>query len=424
MPFTVVLVLAVLLAQTPPPILPAALTGPNFTNRARTAMQRSHAEMLIRSAADSSVRPIPLTRDGSLRFGFAFDDFLYTRAEVARAAGEGRPMSVDDVIVLSRRLIHSAVVAFPLTCGGKETLPIAIDPVIKDGPRAGPAPTEGDLLKGAAEVRRRFGAYDVPEGSIARGFVGTLELSEVRITYADSACSSPESLLKFSFEQLTADADPDGSAFVQLPSGATGLAWPAKTRVSVYIDQVGLPRFPVFIDGPEALEAAAIAHVTKLRFRPYQVNSAAVTESVVLPIMFVGDGTPTAKRMSAADLNPPPLGYTADVANLSLSRSKCPAGDSPTFGLNEREAIPIGGGAEDAVRRERAYLENLRGPFGQGLFFSYPGVINRAGAVIHWYSITYDQLGTSITLFFDPNHAPPGPQRSPPAFACAASFQK
>jgi len=98
----------------------------------------------------------------------------------------------------------------------------------------------------------------------------------------------------------------------------------------------------------------------------------------------------------------------------------CPIATDPTYGYTMENAIRVGDGGElfRGPARERAYLDNLRGPNGEPIFYERTGSLNFEDTTLDEYVIT--GLGTPITLYIDIYRFEE--LKAPAGFTCAGSF--
>lgn len=100
------------------------------------------------------------------------------------------------------------------------------------------------------------------------------------------------------------------------------------------------------------------------------------------------------------------------------STSSCPISDDETYGYTEANPIRVGGGDFDGPPRERAYLDNLRGPNGEPISYSRLNSFESGDTILDSYQITV--LEESVTLYLD-EYTYSEPQ-APVGFTCAGEF--
>lgn len=101
-----------------------------------------------------------------------------------------------------------------------------------------------------------------------------------------------------------------------------------------------------------------------------------------------------------------------------LSTGSCPISDNETYGYTEANPIRVGGGDFDGPPRERAYLDNLRGPNGEPISYTRQGSFDSGDTILDRYEITV--LEDSVTLYLD-EYSYMEPQ-APIGFTCAGEF--
>jgi hypothetical protein len=102
----------------------------------------------------------------------------------------------------------------------------------------------------------------------------------------------------------------------------------------------------------------------------------------------------------------------------SASTDFCPISDDETYGYTEANPIRVGGGDFDGPPRERAYLDNLRGPNGEPISYSRLKSFESGDTILDSYEITV--LEDTVTLYLD-EYSYTEPQ-APIGFTCAGEF--
>jgi hypothetical protein len=101
-----------------------------------------------------------------------------------------------------------------------------------------------------------------------------------------------------------------------------------------------------------------------------------------------------------------------------VNTDSCPISDDETYGYTEANPIQVGGGDFDGPPRERAYLDNLRGPNGEPISYSRLKSFESGDTILDSYEITV--LEDSVTLYLDEyNYSEP---QAPIGFTCAGEF--
>jgi hypothetical protein len=98
----------------------------------------------------------------------------------------------------------------------------------------------------------------------------------------------------------------------------------------------------------------------------------------------------------------------------------CPIATDSTYGYTKENAIRVGEGSDllGGPARERAYLDNLRGPNGEPISYERTGSLNFEDTILDEYVIK--GLGTPVTLYLDIYKFKE--LKAPVGFTCAGSF--
>ena len=99
----------------------------------------------------------------------------------------------------------------------------------------------------------------------------------------------------------------------------------------------------------------------------------------------------------------------------------CPIATDPTYGYTTENPIRVGDGGElfGGPARERAYLDNLRGPSGEPISYERTGSLNVEDTILDEYVIT--GLGNPVRLYLDIYKVEE--LQAPAGFTCAGSFK-
>jgi hypothetical protein len=102
------------------------------------------------------------------------------------------------------------------------------------------------------------------------------------------------------------------------------------------------------------------------------------------------------------------------------SANTCPLATDDTYGYTQENAIRVGEGSElfGGPARERAYLDNLRGPNGEPITYERTGSINFEETILDAYEI--HGLATPVTLYIDIYKFEE--LKAPVGFTCAGPF--
>jgi hypothetical protein len=103
------------------------------------------------------------------------------------------------------------------------------------------------------------------------------------------------------------------------------------------------------------------------------------------------------------------------------SAGSCTISTDTTYGYTRENAIRVGDGGElfGGPARERAYLDNLRGPNGEPISYERTGSLNFEDTILDEYVIT--GLGKPVTLYLDSYKFEE--LKAPMGFICVTSFQ-
>ena len=98
----------------------------------------------------------------------------------------------------------------------------------------------------------------------------------------------------------------------------------------------------------------------------------------------------------------------------------CQITTDDTYGYTKENAIRVGDGGElfGGPARERAYLDNLRGPNGEPISYEREGSLNFEDTILDVYVIT--GLGSPVTLYLDIYQLEE--LKAPVGFTCVSSF--
>jgi hypothetical protein len=79
--------------------------------------------------------------------------------------------------------------------------------------------------------------------------------------------------------------------------------------------------------------------------------------------------------------------------------SACTVSTDPTYGLTPENPILIGGEVDEGLQREKAFLDNLRGPNGEAVRSYRMVTTNVNGLIVDIYLVTYEGLADPVELF-------------------------
>lgn len=113
------------------------------------------------------------------------------------------------------------------------------------------------------------------------------------------------------------------------------------------------------------------------------------------------------------------------LASIQFDSSSVQAGDAcevstdATYGYTKENPIKVGGGAFDGPARERAFLDTLRGPNGEGVEYYRLGSEDGVDTILDAYQVSF--LGQdSVVLYMDEYSYED--LKAPVGFTCASNF--
>lgn len=100
--------------------------------------------------------------------------------------------------------------------------------------------------------------------------------------------------------------------------------------------------------------------------------------------------------------------------------SKCVVSTDNTYAYTKDNPVKVGGGSFDGPSRERAYLNNLRGPKGEVISYERRGSLPHDDTILDIYDITYAGSSGTITIYIDEYIF--SELMAPIGFTCAGPF--
>jgi hypothetical protein len=386
------------------------------------------AQLAIETAKGPAVTPIPLDTDGSRVHGVLYDRFLLGVLAARAAIAAGRTPPVDAPRPGAGLVpLTMVIVAYPLTCEGRTSAAEDVRLLTHASPAAGaPFETVRTISRGA-DAKALLPGVELPAGSLAVAFSNAgLYDASVMIDYADPVCPGAPKTAALSVRTTPARASRTVTT-AQLPPDLATLPSPSPARVQVILDRDGALRLPSLIQGPQALETAALDAVSRWQFEPARINGVAVTQAIVLTIMFTTDGRPAPSPVVASSTGSPLRDPTHDtttaaVPGLSRASSRCAISEDPTYGFATTNAIKVGGDSALGPSREVKYLNVLRGPNGESVRFRRLGSLPGAdrSTILDLYELTYDGIDKPMRLYVDEYHF--DELKAPMGLICAAAF--
>lgn len=231
--------------------------------------------------ANADLKPIPLDRDGSTKYGMAFDHVrLVARAAFAAQASGS---SLDPAALpgeIARPM--TVIVALPWSCSGKLIAPRSIE-------YTGGLGTSPPVLSTATGtgIQKLVPGLQLPAEALAASYDApwVFEDGKVTVHYEEPCGRDPADR---TFVPKYDEGDASKKVKGKLPAGATH---PPGTRVAVQIfcDAEGKPLFPTFVGGFSDLKDAAIEAAMQWRLKPPRLNGAPIYDFVTVVIEFEKD---------------------------------------------------------------------------------------------------------------------------------------
>jgi hypothetical protein len=230
------------------------------------------------AAAGREFAAVPLDAGGQGTHGVVLDQFrmIVVKAKAAISSGVRVDPNKPPQDLARQGLV---VVAYPLTCGGREVAPDSVE--IVSGQGAQP-PRVGDFMRGDA-IAALLPGITVPPRSVAASY-GLAFLrpgDRVKITYLEPCDDgSREALLSAKFEPPR----PVATTRAALPAGIVE-ADPVVVFQAI-IDMDGTFAHAASIGGPPSLLIPALEVLGQWRAAPLLVNGAPVVSPIVIPVVF------------------------------------------------------------------------------------------------------------------------------------------
>ena len=233
-------------------------------------------KVAVEQGATRELPPIPLSPDGSTKYGVMFDQFRILAHAARAAASQGAPLNAAK---LPREAVQTGmlVIAYPLECDGRKiaarSLTIADTTGKPVTTRAVPAERAAKVLPGVT----------IPEGAV----VTEIQLQRPRngdtytVTYAEAACGNSQDVM--AFRSTFAPAKGIEMPPALLPEGAD----PGPPMLlQVVVDTDGKIQVPDYIGGTPALVEVAKASLAGWRVEPARANGGPLATGVLLQVQF------------------------------------------------------------------------------------------------------------------------------------------
>src|SRR5262245_27856457 len=265
---------SLLFAQTSPPINPDAKL----------------AQLAIEAAKEGAIAPIPLDNTPGPPHGVLYDRFLLGVVTAKAALAMGRtPFSASAGAPTAFVPPAAAVVAYARTCEGRSSPPQDI----RMRARSTPAPDSPiqpvRVVATGAAAKAMLPGVTLSASSMVVAFASAdLTGAIVSIDYTEPLCPATLKTVDLSLYTTPARAV-KAMTNAPMPADQTNLPSPATVRVQVVLDRDGTFKLPSVMEGPAALETAALGVIKQWQFEPLKTNGVARPQVMVLPITF---GTP------------------------------------------------------------------------------------------------------------------------------------
>lgn len=242
--------------------------------------------LAIRTSEAGDVAPIPLSADGSTRYGVVIDAFRFVAGSARMIASAGGRASAEELAAGIGSGQH-LVMAYALECDGAPRRPKDLELVDPKN-----QVLKARSLMNAMELRKMLPWFTVPDGALGATFPGNNPSPgrAVRIIYDGAACPDTESSAVLAFKagppQKIADAKPDWPSGVPLlPAGEA-----VKVEVRASIDVEGVPGNLEVLSGPPAFAESALAAVRQWRYTPFTVNGSPAYAPIVMTVVVTFSG--------------------------------------------------------------------------------------------------------------------------------------
>lgn len=240
---------------------------------------RSLFALAIEQGATTEFAPISLDADGSATHGVLFDRFRLIARAARAAVASGAPLDPKQPQIEVTRL-GMIVVAYPRRCGdGAPVPPGSIEIVPAQG---APPPRLGDLATGAA-LARLVPGVNLPPGAMAASYAMERPRAgdTIKIAYPEGACGAANEI---ALAMRFTDAKAIKTPMPTLPAGQPPTDRPV--RLQALLDADGMARHIVYVGGPAALTAAAIAAVRGWTAEPARLNGTPIIAPVTFQVKF------------------------------------------------------------------------------------------------------------------------------------------
>ena len=236
-------------------------------------------KVAVEQGAGREFQPIPLSPDGSTKYGVMFDRFRLLGNAARAAASKGITL---DTAKPPGDLAQTGmmVVAFPIDCDGRKVPARSV--AIMDA--AGKPLTGAARAVSADRAAKVLPGITIPEGAV----VTEIQLQRPRngdrytVTYMEAPCGATQDYMTFRSTITPAKGVEMPPAL--LPEGTD--PGPAML-LQVIVDTDGKIQRPEYIGGSTALLESAKTNVNAWKVEPARANGAPIATGVVLQVQFV-----------------------------------------------------------------------------------------------------------------------------------------
>lgn len=237
--------------------------------------------LAIRTSEAGDVAPIPLSPDGSTRYGVVIDAFRFVAGSARMLAAGGARVSAEQ-LAASISSGQYLVMAYELTCDGASRRPKDVELI---GPRNQVLKPRG--LMDTKALRKMLPWLTVPDGALGATFPGNHPPpgGSVRVSYDGIACpgTGPSALLAFKAGPPVkiVDAKPVWPEGVPVPTAGEVV----RVEVRAGLDVEGVPVNLEVRSGPPAFAESALAAVRQWRYEPFTINGAPAYAPIVMTVV-------------------------------------------------------------------------------------------------------------------------------------------
>ena len=237
--------------------------------------------LAIKTGKEGDVAPIPVSADGSTRYGIVIDAFRFVAGSSRMLASAGGGMTPENMAAAIGSGQY-VVIAYELSCDGAARRPKAM---VLVGPQGQTLEPRG--LMNAKQLRTMLPWATIPDGALGATFPGNNPPAggSVRFTYDGDACpdGAPDVTLPFKAgpPRKIVDAKPLWPAGVPVPPAGDIV----RVEVRATIDVEGVPVQLEVRSGPPEFAESALAAVRQWRYTPYTLNGAPAYAPITMTVV-------------------------------------------------------------------------------------------------------------------------------------------